>query len=131
MPPQPWKTLSTRDIYRNKWMALHEDIAEMPNGRTTLYGVCEFGQCVGVLHGGDRVGNAPPVEQFAQHQGAGLTVGSLLSSREGGPEAVGVERGDRFVQLFEVAPGPGSAQGGFQLRQSCGRRGSFGRSRYA
>jgi ADP-ribose pyrophosphatase len=49
MPPQPWKTLSTREIYRNKWMRLREDIAEMPNGRTTLYGVCEFGQCVAVL----------------------------------------------------------------------------------
>ncbi len=49
MPPQPWKTLSTREVYRNQWMRLREDIAEMPNGRTTIYGVCEFGQCVGVL----------------------------------------------------------------------------------
>jgi ADP-ribose pyrophosphatase len=49
MAPQPWKTLSTREIYRNKWMRLREDIAEMPDGRTTLYGVCEFGQCVAVL----------------------------------------------------------------------------------
>lgn len=49
MPPLPWKTVSTREIYKNKWMRLREDVAEMPNGRTTLYGVCEFGQCVGVL----------------------------------------------------------------------------------
>ncbi len=49
MPPHPWKTLSTREIYKNKWMRLREDIAEMPDGRTTLYGVCEFGQCVAVL----------------------------------------------------------------------------------
>ncbi len=49
MIPKPWKTLSTREVYRNKWIRLREDIAEMPNGRTTLYGVCEFGQCVGVL----------------------------------------------------------------------------------
>lgn len=49
MPPLPWKTLSTREVYRNPWMRLREDIAEMPNGRTTIYGVCEFGQCVGVL----------------------------------------------------------------------------------
>lgn len=46
---QPWKTLSTREVYKNKWMRLREDIAELPNGRTTLYGVCEFGECVGVL----------------------------------------------------------------------------------
>ncbi len=49
MPPHPWKTVSTREVYQNKWMRLHEDIAELPNGRTTIYGVCEFGQCVGVL----------------------------------------------------------------------------------
>ena len=49
MPPQPWKTLSSREIYKNKWMRLREDLAELPNGHTTIYGVCEFGECVGVL----------------------------------------------------------------------------------
>ncbi len=49
MPPKPWKTQSSRDIYQNKWMSLREDIAEMPNGHSTVYGVCTFGQCVGVL----------------------------------------------------------------------------------
>jgi len=49
MPPVPWKTLSSKPIYANKWMRLREDIAEMPDGRTTLYGVVTFGECVGVL----------------------------------------------------------------------------------
>ena len=49
MPPQPWKTLTTREVYRNPWMRIREDIAEMPNGKTTLYGVCEFGTAVGIL----------------------------------------------------------------------------------
>lgn len=49
MPPQPWKTLSSREVYRNPWIRVREDIAEMPNGQTTIYGVCEFGECVGVL----------------------------------------------------------------------------------
>jgi ADP-ribose pyrophosphatase len=49
MAPKPWKTLNTREVYRNKWMRLREDVAEMPNGKSTIYGVCEFGQCVGVL----------------------------------------------------------------------------------
>jgi ADP-ribose pyrophosphatase len=44
-----WKTLTSREVYKNKWMRLREDSAEMPNGRQTVYGVCEFGQCVGVL----------------------------------------------------------------------------------
>lgn len=45
----PWKTLSTRSIYRNKWLALREDLVELPNGRTTIYGVVDCGQCVGIL----------------------------------------------------------------------------------
>jgi ADP-ribose pyrophosphatase len=49
MPPKAWKTQSSREIYQNKWLHLREDIAEMPNGKTTLYGVCTMGQCVGVL----------------------------------------------------------------------------------
>jgi ADP-ribose pyrophosphatase len=49
MPPKPWKTVSTREIYTNKWMSLREDIAQMPGGKETIYGVCTFGLCVGVL----------------------------------------------------------------------------------
>jgi ADP-ribose pyrophosphatase len=49
MPPKPWKTLSSTPIYANKWTQLREDIAELPDGRTTVYGVVTFGQCVGVL----------------------------------------------------------------------------------
>ncbi len=49
MTPQPWKTLSTREIYRNPWIRLREDMAELPNGKTTLYGVCEIGTAVGIL----------------------------------------------------------------------------------
>jgi ADP-ribose pyrophosphatase len=49
MKPQPWKTLSTREVYKNKWIRVREDIAEMPDGRTTIYGVSEMGQCVGIL----------------------------------------------------------------------------------
>jgi len=49
MPPKPWKTLSSRPVYQNPWTRVREDIAEMPNGKTTIYGVVECGQCVGVL----------------------------------------------------------------------------------
>jgi len=57
MEHKPWKTVSTRTIYRNPWMSLREDIAEMPDGRTTLYGVATFGECVGVVPflDGDRI----------------------------------------------------------------------------
>jgi ADP-ribose pyrophosphatase len=49
MPPKAWKTLSSRPVYSNPWVSVREDIAEMPNGKTTLYGVVECGDCVGVL----------------------------------------------------------------------------------
>jgi ADP-ribose pyrophosphatase len=49
MPPKTWTTVSSREIYQNKWMRLREDVAQMPDGRTTIYGVCSFGRCVGVL----------------------------------------------------------------------------------
>lgn len=45
----PWKTLSSRLVYENPWTRLREDVAEMPNGRTTIYGVVECKPCVGVL----------------------------------------------------------------------------------
>jgi ADP-ribose pyrophosphatase len=45
----PWKTLSTRPIYGNRWLSLREDSVEMPDGRTTIYGVVTCGHCVGVL----------------------------------------------------------------------------------
>lgn len=45
----PWKTMSTRSIYQNRWLSLREDLVELPNGRTTIYGVVSCGECVGVL----------------------------------------------------------------------------------
>jgi ADP-ribose pyrophosphatase len=45
----PWKTLSTRSIYSNKWLSLREDLVELPDKRTTIYGVVTCGQCVGIL----------------------------------------------------------------------------------
>ena len=44
-----WRTLSTREAYVNPWIRVREDIAEMPDGRTTLYGVIECKPAVGVL----------------------------------------------------------------------------------
>lgn len=49
MAPKPWKTLSSREVYRNNWIRVREDMAEMPNRQTTIYGVCELGVAVGVL----------------------------------------------------------------------------------
>jgi ADP-ribose pyrophosphatase len=45
----PWKTLSTTSIYSNKWLSLREDRVELPDGRTTIYGVVTCGVCVGIL----------------------------------------------------------------------------------
>lgn len=45
----PWKTLSTKPIYRNRWLSLREDLVELPDRRTTIYGVVTCGECVGIL----------------------------------------------------------------------------------
>ena len=49
MPPHPWFTRSSRLVYQNPWTRVREDIAEMPDGRTTVYGVVECSDAVGVL----------------------------------------------------------------------------------
>jgi len=45
----PWRTLSSRQVYANPWIRVREDLAEMPDGRTTPYGVVECRPSVGVL----------------------------------------------------------------------------------
>jgi 8-oxo-dGTP pyrophosphatase MutT (NUDIX family) len=45
----PWRTLSSRSVYHNRWIRVREEVAELPDGRTTPYGVVECRPCVGVL----------------------------------------------------------------------------------
>lgn len=49
MTIEAWKTLSSRPVYENPWIRVREDVALLPNGRTTLYGVVSLGDAVGVL----------------------------------------------------------------------------------
>lgn len=45
----PWRRLTTRPVYENRWIRVREDQVELPDGRTTIYGVVHCGPCVGVL----------------------------------------------------------------------------------
>jgi ADP-ribose pyrophosphatase len=45
----PWEQKSTRQIYHNPWISLREDLVELPDGRTTIYGVVSCSECVGIL----------------------------------------------------------------------------------
>jgi ADP-ribose diphosphatase len=45
----PWRQVSSRSVYANKWMSVREDLVALPDGRTTIYGVVSCGQCVGLL----------------------------------------------------------------------------------
>jgi ADP-ribose pyrophosphatase len=45
----PWQTRDSRLVYRNDWLRVEEDQVELPDGRTTIYGVVRCGACVGVL----------------------------------------------------------------------------------
>ena len=46
---RPWKTVSSRPVYANPWIQVREDVAELPDGRTTIYGVVECAGAVGIL----------------------------------------------------------------------------------
>jgi len=45
----PWKTLSSRAIYRNPWMAVREDRVIQPDGQPSRYGVVMVKPYVGVV----------------------------------------------------------------------------------
>lgn len=45
----PWTTASSRPVYANPWIRVREDVATLPDGRTTIYGVVECAEAVGVL----------------------------------------------------------------------------------
>jgi ADP-ribose pyrophosphatase len=45
----PWRKASTRTVYANPWISVREDVVELPDGRTTIYGVVECAGAVGVL----------------------------------------------------------------------------------
>jgi len=51
LPPSraPWTRASSRPVYQNRWIKVREDVAVLPDGRTTIYGVVECGEAVGVL----------------------------------------------------------------------------------
>jgi ADP-ribose pyrophosphatase len=45
----PWVRRSSRPIYQNPWIEVREDLVQLPDGRTTIYGVVTCSGCVGVL----------------------------------------------------------------------------------
>jgi ADP-ribose pyrophosphatase len=45
----PWKTISSREIYRNPWLRLREDKVIKPDGSEGIYGVVEARLAVGVV----------------------------------------------------------------------------------
>ena len=49
MAPKPWKTLTSHVVYQNPWTTVREDVAELPDGKSTIYGVVQCPEAVGVL----------------------------------------------------------------------------------
>jgi len=45
----PWKTISTREIYTNPWMRIREDQVIQPDGKEGIYGVVEMRHATGVV----------------------------------------------------------------------------------
>ena len=38
----PWKTISSRQVYDNPWVSVKHEIVTKPNGETGIYGVAHF-----------------------------------------------------------------------------------------
>lgn len=45
----PWKTVSTREVYKNAWIRVREDKVIRPDGKPGIYGVVEFPGAVGIV----------------------------------------------------------------------------------
>ena len=45
----PWQTLSTKEIYKNEWMRLREDLVITPGGKKGVYGVVETSPAIGIV----------------------------------------------------------------------------------
>lgn len=45
----PWKTLNTREIYKNEWMKIREDQVITPSGMPGIYGVVETHPAIGIV----------------------------------------------------------------------------------
>ena len=45
----PWEQQSSRPVYQNPWIEVREDLVQLPDGRTTIYGVVSCRGCVGIL----------------------------------------------------------------------------------
>lgn len=49
-PENPWRIVSTRRVYENRWIRVREDQVIRPDGKPGIYGVVEFqNRAVGVL----------------------------------------------------------------------------------
>jgi 8-oxo-dGTP pyrophosphatase MutT (NUDIX family) len=45
----PWKTLTSREIYKNAWIRLREDQVITPTGTKGIYGVVEMSPAIGIV----------------------------------------------------------------------------------
>ena len=45
----PWKTISSKEIYKNQWIRLREDKVITPTGTDGIYGVVETKPAIGVI----------------------------------------------------------------------------------
>ena len=53
-PVKSWKTLTSREVYKNRWIRVREDEVIRPDGNPGIYGVIEIRPSVGVVAIDDR-----------------------------------------------------------------------------
>jgi ADP-ribose pyrophosphatase len=48
-PPNPWKKIGSKKIYKNSWVDISEDAVMQPSGKPGVYGNIYFGSSVGIV----------------------------------------------------------------------------------
>ena len=61
--PSPWKTLSTRTVYKNPWITIREDEVIRPDGSEGIYGILDSNDSIEILVLNDK-NELALIEQF-------------------------------------------------------------------
>ena len=132
---EPWHTLESRPVYANPWIRVREDVARMPDGRTTIYGVVECAPAVGSqearsrrLDAGTRLQPVRPDQPTAGHEGSidPSAVGSDADVENTSSSVVDCERDRLELEQLGRQPRDGVSELGRLLDDREGASGVIG-----
>ncbi|MEV0762769.1 NUDIX hydrolase [Nocardia sp. NPDC050435] len=98
----PWQTLSSREVYKNKWLSVREDQVIRPDGQEGIYGVVELPYSVGIV-ALDAEGRIALVEQWRYTQSRVSVEIPVGSSQAGDADPLDAARRELLEETGFVA----------------------------